>query len=616
LVLARRGGSQTHELTRQRDGTFVGFVPGVGAKTRYWYRLDGEGPFPDPVSRYQPEGVHGPSQVVDPLGFRWSDARWRGIGLPELVVYELHVGTFTPRGTFAAAAERLPALRELGVTAIELMPVADWPGTRNWGYDGVALFAPARRYGSPDDLRQLVDRAHRLGIAVLLDVVYNHVGPDGAYLATFSPHYFSPRHRTPWGAAMNLDGRHSEMVRAFFIENALHWLHEYHLDGLRLDATHALIDNSPRHFLSELSGRVRRAGRPAALRRAAPVLLIAEDHRNLATMLRAPRRGGWGLDAVWADDLHHHVRRALAGDHEGYYADFSGAMPDLAANLARGWFYCGQRAASHRRRRGTDPKGLAPRQFVVCLQNHDQIGNRAFGERLHHQIDAAAYRAASTLLLCAPETPLLFMGQEWGASTPFRFFTDHRPELGRMVTAGRRAEFKAFSAFADRRQRARIPDPQAARTFRASRLNWREVKSAPHAAVRRLYRALLQLRRHAPLLRRATWRGFQARALDDWGIALVRRGRGSETMVVVVALRSGGVADLTKWRVVPAAQRGQRWRLVLSTERARFAIDPQPIRIDRSRSRPVIEFSRPGAAILTLECGGLPPLWGGLSGGV
>ena len=594
-------GETAWPLARRGDGSFAGVVPGIGPGARYAYRLDGAGPFPDPASRCQPDGVHGPSQLVDPSRFAWSDRRWRGIARRDLVVYELHVGTFTAAGTFAAAARRLATLRALGVTAIELMPVADCPGARNWGYDGVAPFAPARRYGTPDDLRRLIDDAHRLGLAVLLDVVNNHVGPDGAYLAAFSRYYFSTRHRTPWGAAINLDGRHGDMVRAFFIENALYWLHEYHLDGLRLDATHALIDESPRHFLAELAAHVRRAGRPAALPAASRPLLIAEDHRNMAVMLRPTARGGWGLDAVWADDFHHQMRRALAGDHEGYFADFSGTMRDIAATLQRGWFYRGQRAPSRGARRGTEPTGLAPDQFVICLQNHDQVGNRAFGERLHHQIDAASYRAASALLLTAPEVPLLFMGQEWATRAPFRFFTDHRAALGRLVTEGRRAEFKAFAVFSDPRRRARIPNPQDRATFTRSRLDWRELRAPAHAATWRLYRALLALRRREPLLRAASWRRFRAAALEDWGIALVRRGPGANALVVIAALLRGGTADLSRLAGLPRAARGRAWRIVLQTESRRFAPDPTPIRIDRSRRTPMLHFTRPGAAVLRLE---------------
>lgn len=581
--------SVVHPLNSAADGTFCGIVENLCAGNRYRYRLDGGELYPDPASRFQPEGVHGPSAVVDPKRFCWSDAGWRGVGLDELVVYELHVGTFTPAGTFAGVTQQLPYLRALGVTGIELMPVADFPGTRSWGYDGVALFAPARCYGSPDDLRRLVDTAHRTGLAVILDVVYNHLGPDGAYLGMFSPYYFSRRHRTPWGAAINLDARHSEMVRAFFIENALHWVHEYHFDGLRLDATHALFDDSSRHFLAELAKRVR------ASVRGRPVLVIAEDHRNLARLVGPEADGGWGLDAVWADDFHHQIRRGLAGDRDGYYRDFTGSLPDLATTLRQGWFYCGQQSPHFGAPRGTDPTGLSPRRFVICLDNHDQVGNRAFGERLNHQIGLAAYRAATVLLLCAPHTPLLFMGQEWAASTPFQFFTDHNPELGKLVTAGRRREFKDFAAFADPQVRERIPDPQDSATFTRSRLDWSEPDQDPHASILRLYRALLDLRRTEPLLRVAGWEGFDAVPVNDSAMLVVRSDEAIGVLLIVIQMHNAGSVALgaTRWPLPRV-----RWQLVLSTEDPAFTPDPTPVRMELSQTVPVLHFAREGAVLL------------------
>jgi maltooligosyltrehalose trehalohydrolase len=583
-VVVEAGG--VHPLTKAADGTFSGFIPRVGAGDRYRYRLDDEGPYPDPASRFQPEGVHGPSQVVDPARFTWSDAAWHGVRLEDLILYELHVGTFTRAGTFAGVREHLPELRDLGVTAIELMPLADFPGQRNWGYDGVCLFAPARCYGNPDDLRRLVDAAHRVGLAVHLDVVYNHLGPDGAYLGTFSPYYFSRRHRTPWGDAINLDGEHSAMVRSFLIENALHWVHEYHIDGLRLDATHALFDDGPRHFLAELASRVRVS---VAGRR---VLVIAEDHRNLAQMLRPEAEGGWGLDAVWADDFHHQVRRHLTGDCEGYYRDYSGSAADVSRTVRKGWFFCGQHSVHLNGPRGTDPNGLTPRQFVVCLQNHDQVGNRAFGERLHHQIDLAAYRAVTVLLLCAPETPLLFMGQEWATASRFLFFTDHGPELGSRVTEGRRREFRSFSAFANPKVRERIPDPQAADTFRASRLRWSEPKQEPHASILRLYRALIELRRREPALRRADWNGFDATAVADSVVTLRRVVPNAASLLTVVRTRGSGAVTVD----IPGP--AESWQVLVSSEDASFAPDPMPIRSEPAGGGVTIHFARPGAVVL------------------
>jgi maltooligosyltrehalose trehalohydrolase len=537
------------------SGVFDDLHPGA----LYKYRLDGreEQTYPDPASRFQPHGVHGPSQVVDADAFTWTDQGWQPPPLERLVFYELHVGTFTPEGTFRGVLDRLPYLRDLGVTAIELMPLADFPGERNWGYDGVALFAPARCYGRPDSLRALVNAAHEHGLAVFLDVVYNHLGPDGAYLNVFSPHYFTERHQSPWGCGVNLDGPYSKEVRRLFIENALYWIHEYHVDGLRLDATHALQDDSPTHFLAELTTTVReRSGRP--------VLHVAEDHRKLPQMLRPVAAGGWGLDAVWADEFHHQARVHTAHDAEGYYAKFSGTPDDLAATVRQDWFARG------------------PEQFVFCIQNHDQVGNRADGARLNHEVDAATYRALSALLLLAPQTPLLFMGQEWAASSPFLFFTDHREELGRMITEGRRNEFRDFAAFADPSRRAAIPDPQALETFERSRLVWEEAERAPHAAMRRLYQRLLRLRHRrcggepAP--------SWSAAALDGHTVLL-----SIGALTAVVRLSGSGSV------VVPGAG---TWRdIALTTEDPDVTDDTRPIRIDTAAPF-TVHFERPGAVVL------------------
>jgi len=578
-------------LSRAGDGTFGGAFEDVAPGDLYAYLLDGEGPYPDPASRFQPQGVHRPSAVVDARTFRWTDRDWRGRPLGGTVIYELHVGSFTPAGTFAAATDRLPALADLGVTAVELMPVADFPGARNWGYDGVSLFAPSRSYGTPDDLRRLVDAAHGLGLAVLLDVVYNHFGPDGAYFGVFSPFYLSTRHDSPWGPAVNLDGDHSDQVRAFFIENALHWLHEYRMDGLSFDATHAMRDDGPSHLAAQIAMRVRASVTDRT------VLLIAEDDRNLATIIKPPADGGWGLDAVWADDFHHQVRRLSAGDSDGYYQDYSGSIADLATTLRQGWFYCGQRSQYWGGPRGTDPAGAPLERMVVCLQNHDQIGNRPFGERLNSQIDPALFRALTALLLFAPETPLLFMGQEWAASTPFLYFTHHHADLGRLVTEGRRAEFSRFAGFADESSRARIPDPQAASTFEASRLKWEERARPPHAGVLELYRALLGLRRSEPALRRGD--RLQVVELDDFGLALERGVNGAGALLLIVCLRESGAFDATRW---PSLGHDARWALALTTEETRFRDSGGPDRepgleIDFERG-PLVRFRRPSAVIL------------------
>jgi maltooligosyltrehalose trehalohydrolase len=592
-VVLDAGGphARTLQLERSSDGTHSVLAEG-SAGLRYAYLLDGDGPFPDPASRFQPDGVHGSSEVVDPRAFAWSDQEWNGLPLGDLVLYEAHVGTFSPEGTFQGVIDRLGHLSGLGITGLELMPVADFPGARNWGYDGVDLFAPARCYGTPDDLRRLVDSAHRLGIAVLLDVVYNHFGPDGAYMSAFSPHYFSAIHHTPWGQAINLDGEHAGHVRSFLVENALHWIHEYHIDGLRLDATHALIDDSPRHFLRELTERVHAsvAGRT--------VVLIAEDDRNLAAGLMPAAQEGWGLDGMWADDFHHHVRRLAAGDADGYFQDYSGSTEDIAATLRQGWFYTGQYSAYRRGGRGTDPAGISPERMIICLQNHDQIGNRAFGERLPHQIDPAAFRALSALLLLAPETPLLFMGQEWAAGSPFLYFTDHHAKLGALVTEGRRAEFSRFTIFADPVARESIPDPQAEATFLASRLDWQERLREPHAGVERLYRALLGLRRRDPSLRAPSEGGtFQAAAIGDAALALRRRAPSGAELLLVACLRGAATVDAGAWAETASAS---GWQLSMTTEDAEFVEAPMPPAIDASTSRLVVRFPRPAAALFRL----------------
>jgi maltooligosyltrehalose trehalohydrolase len=585
-------------LTRDGGGYWAGRFSDIAPGTRYKLRLDGDGArtFPDPASRFQPEGVHGPSEVVDAGRFSWNHDRSTLPPLEHFVIYELHVGTFSPDGTFRGAIELIPQLVELGINAIELMPVGDFPGDRNWGYDGVAIFAPARCYGPPDDLRALVDAAHRLGVAVLLDVVYNHLGPDGAYANAFSPHYFTDAHRSPWGRGVNLDGPHSGAVRRFFLENALHWIDEYHVDGLRLDATHALHDDGPRHFLAELSDTVRTAAQR-------PVALIAEDHRNLARMLMPVGSGGFGLDAVWADDFHHQVRVHTACDREGYYSDFTGSMADVATTLRQGWFFTGQRSAHMEGPRGTDPSRLNPGQFVICTQNHDQIGNRADGARLHHEIDPAAYRAVTALLLLAPQTPLLFMGQEWAASSPFQFFTDHEEELGRKVTEGRREEFKSFAAFADPVRRAAIPDPQQRDTFERSRLQWSEVTRQPHAGFRRLHHRLLRLRLGSRALLERTRDTFEVRALDDHTIAIAYGPQGQDGPatptrrdggLLLVARLSGGAGSVR----IPA---GGPCDLLLATEDADVVVGGLPPVIERSasghgHSMLRIDFRRPGAA--------------------
>ena len=485
------GGTAFHPLAAGVDGVHAGTVPGVGAGARYRYRLDGGGAYPDPYSRFQPEGPHGPSEVIDPAAFAWTDGDWPGLSAQGLVIYECHVGAMTPEGTFAALIGELPELKRLGVTALELMPVATGPGRRTWGYDGVDLFAPFPAYGRPEELKRLIDAAHRLGLGVLLDVVYNHLGPDGNYLRAFADAYFTRRHATPWGDALNYDGPGSRFVRDLAIDNARFWLAEYHLDGLRLDATDHIVDDGPTHLLAELTERAR-AATPRS------VLLFAEEARNDVRTIRPREEGGYGLDGVWADDFHHAVHVFLTGEQGGYYAGYEGTPAEIATALTEGFVYQGQPRRGGGPPRGTRVTDEPASAFVFCLQNHDQVGNRAYGERLHHVVDAGRYAVASALLLLAPQTPLLFMGQEFAASASFLYFTDHEPELGQRVTEGRRGEFAGFPAFADPHLRETIPDPQAEATFVRSRLDLRERRA--NAGIYRLYRDLLALRRDDPVL--------------------------------------------------------------------------------------------------------------------
>ncbi len=546
------------------DGWFTARVDGAGAGTRYRYRLDGGDAFPDPASRAQPDGVHGPSEVVDPGAFRWTDAGWKGVPLEEMVVYELHVGTATEEGTFDALVERLDDLAALGVTALEVMPIASFSGNRGWGYDGVSLYAPAAAYGGPEGFRRFVDAAHARGLAVILDVVYNHLGPEGNYLPLFtSGRFFTGRHHTPWGDAVNYDAEGSEAVREFVIGNALHWAVEHHVDGLRLDAAHAIIDDSPKHVLAELAERVRAAHPPGR-----HFVVKAEDERNERRLVLSPAEGGLGLDGVWADDFHHVVRSLAAGDREAYFAEFEGTAEELARVLERGWLYEGQPTRAGGKPRGTPAEGIGPPSFVLCIQNHDQVGNRAMGDRLNHSVPLPVYRSAVALLLLCPYTPLLWMGQEWAASSPFQYFTDHPEELGRLVTEGRRKEFGRFSAFSDPATRERIPDPQAESTFLASKLRWDERERMPHAGILALHRELLALRRSDPALRERSREGFSVAAVGEGAVALRRSAPDGSALLLVAALKGGVEVDLAAADATRPPDGG--WELLLSTEEARF----------------------------------------------
>ena len=496
-------------MQRQPDGHHELFVDGLGVGTLYRYQLPDGMRVPDPASRFQPQDVHGPSEVTDPAAHRWT-ADWKGRDWDDVVLYELHVGAFTPEGTFRAAIGKLDHLAELGVTAIEIMPIADFPGGRNWGYDGVLFYAPDSSYGRPDDLKALVDAAHAHGIAVLLDVVYNHFGPDGNYLPVYAPPFFTDRHETPWGAAINYDGRHAAPVREFVIGNALYWIAEFHLDGLRFDAVHAIIDDGDRHLLDELAERVR-----TSVDR--PLHLLLENEDNDPTRLARRGRSPVHYTAQWNDDMHHVLHVAATNERTGYYADYQGDTALLGRALAEGFGYQGQMMPYRGSARGEPSAHLPPGAFVAFIQNHDQVGNRAFGERLGTIASPEAMRALAATYLLLPQAPMIFMGEEWGARQPFPFFCDFSGDLAEAVRKGRREEFARFPEFQDPAQRDRIPDPLAEATFRSAKLDWQAI-DATHLAH---YRALIAARRQhvVPLLPEIAG-GGQATVVADSAVSV------------------------------------------------------------------------------------------------
>jgi malto-oligosyltrehalose trehalohydrolase len=491
-VAVRLHGSGDLRAMPAGAGWFELERPDARAGDRYHFVIDGRHVVPDPVSRWNPDDVHGASAIVDPLAFDWQDADWKGRPWHELVLYELHVGTFTPEGTFAGVERRLDHLVGLGVTAIELMPVADFPGARDWGYDGALLFAPDGVYGTPDDLKRLVQAAHARGLMVFLDVVYNHFGPEGNYLHLYAPQFFTDRHHTPWGVAIDFDGPASRTVRDFYVHNALYWLEEFHFDGLRLDAVHAIHDSAQPDILAEIAQAVRTG--PGAERH---VHLVLENDDNHARHLRPKAASGIGYDAQWNDDIHHALHVLLTGEDDGYYADYADhPLAHLGRCLAEGFAYQGECSRFRDgRRRGEASGALPATAFVSFLQNHDQVGNRAFGERLSVLARPEPLAAALAVILLAPAPPMLFMGEEWGTAQPFLFFCDFEPTLAPHVTAGRRAEFARLARFRDEAARDQIPDPASALTFAASKLDWRECEQGPGAECLARYRQLLALRR-------------------------------------------------------------------------------------------------------------------------
>lgn len=549
-------GRQPHEMSPEPDGYFSALIEEIGAGTRYAFRLDTQDrALPDPASRFQPDGPHGRSEVVDPAGFAWSDQDWLGVPKEQLVIYEMHIGTFTPEGIWAAAMQHLPALAELGITCVEMMPVADFPGRFGWGYDGVNLFAPTRLYGQPDDLRRFIDRAHALGLAVILDVVYNHFGPDGNYLAAFAPAYFTDRHPNEWGGAINFHGSDAAPVREFFIANASYWIDEYHLDGLRLDATQEIFDASSDHILAAISREVRTAsgGRRATF-------IAAENDAQTARLARPPNAGGAGLDAMWNDDFHHAAMVAVTGRREAYYSDFNGTPRELVAAAKHGFLYQGQYFAWKKQPRGAPALGLAPTSFVIYLQNHDQVGNTGKGLRGHQLTSPGNWRAITAYLLLSPGIPLLFQGQEFAASTPFLFFADHQGELGQLVKKGRGEFLAQFPSLAGAEMQALVADPGDPETFRRCVLQSSERES--HRESVALHRDLLALRRtifaDGPL-------PMDGAVLGENCWLLRYFAKDGEDLLLIVNLgRDQRLASIPEPLTAPIE--GRTWRLIWSSE--------------------------------------------------
>ena len=479
-------------MRREPHGYFSAALRGLAAGALYKYSVDGGHACPDPCSRFQPEGPHGPSMIVEPDNYPWRDAGWPGVRMQGQIIYELHVGTFTAEGTFDAAAEHLQYLQALGVTLVELMPVAECPGRWNWGYDGVQLYAPYHVYGPPDALRRFVDKAHGLGLGVILDVVYNHLGPDGNYLKQFSPFYFNAEHGTEWGEGLNFDGEESHGVREFFIGNACYWVSEFHLDGFRLDATQSIKDESPVHVLAEMTARVRQLASPRS------VVFVAENEPQRGEQLLPIAAGGFGLDGMWNDDFHHSARVALTGSRDGYFADYSGRAQELLSAVKRGFLFQGQHYSWQDQSRGSPMPKVPAWACVHFLQNHDQVANTFVGERLNGLAMAARYRAMTALLLLGPQTPLLFMGQEFASSKPFMFFAEHHGELAAIVHKGRREFVAQFTAYATTAAQALVQDPAQQKTFLDSKLDWSE--ASHNTAALHLHRSLLRLRREDPVI--------------------------------------------------------------------------------------------------------------------
>jgi maltooligosyltrehalose trehalohydrolase len=551
------GGLSAVKLEPENQGYFSAHVPSAREGMLYRFRLDDGELYPDPASRFQPQGVFGPSQIVDPARFRWTDQAWRGVALLGQVVYEMHIGTFTREGTWEAASRQLPHLADLGITLLEVMPVAEFPGRFGWGYDGVDLFAPTRIYGTPDDFRRFVDRAHALGLGVILDVVYNHIGPDGNFLKQFSKDYFTDRYKNEWGEALNFDDDNAGPVREFFAANAGYWIDEYHLDGLRLDATQQIFDASPEHILTVIGRRAREAARGRG------TFIVAENEEQQSRLVQPPEKGGYGLDALWNDDFHHSAVVALTGHNPAYYTDYLGNPQEFISAVKWGYLYQGQHYEWQNKGRGTPALDVSPARFVTFIENHDQVANSGRGLRCHALTSPGRLRAMTALLLLAPATPMLFQGQEFAASSPFLYFADHNAELAKLVRTGRAKFLAQFPTLALPEMQASLCDPADPQTFERCKLDFSERERNAEAYA--LHRDLLKLRRTDPAFRAQRQRGLDGAVLTPHAFVLRFFGEDAGDRLLLVNLGRD-------WHLNPAPEpllappQGAGWTVSWSSE--------------------------------------------------
>ncbi|MDX2154208.1 MAG: malto-oligosyltrehalose trehalohydrolase [Bryobacteraceae bacterium] len=553
-------------LQPEGDGYFSGEAAGTGAGTLYRYRLDAQGQYADPASRFQPDGPHGPSAVVDPSAFEWTDAAWRGSKLEGQVVYEMHIGTFTSEGTWASAQRQLEELAGCGITLLEVMPVADFPGRFGWGYDGVGMFAPTWLYGEPDDMRRFVDRAHGLGLGVILDVVYNHLGPDGNYLREFSDWYFTSKYNNEWGDAINFDGEHCEPVREFFIANARYWIDEFHLDGLRLDATQAIFDDSREHILLAITRAVRGAARGRS------TVIVGENEPQRSKLVRPAKQGGYELDALWNDDFHHSAMVALTGRREAYYTDYYATAQEFVSMVKYGFLYQGQFYSWQKNPRGAPSLDIEPARFVLFIQNHDQVANSLRGWRVHQLSSPARFRVMTALFLLAPGTPMLFQGQEFGASSPFFYFADQNPELSKKVREGRAEFLSQFPSIQTPEAQECLTDPGNPATFERSKLDFGDRER--NRPIYDLHKDLLRLRREDPVLRQQRRGAVDGAVLGPDRLVLRWFGGDGDDRLLLVCMGVDGELEMNEPLLAPPE--GRRWRELWSSESCRYAGSGSP----------------------------------------